>query len=120
MAFDLCGKNLDIALIESSGPVLQNAQDALDLIMSVCYETGLLKCILPKERLSPAFFSLRTGLAGEVLQKFINYHMKVAIVGDYAGYKSGPLRDFIYESNNGRDIFFVGTVADAIKRLEDA
>lgn len=52
------------------------------------------------------FFILSTGIAGEILQKFINYHLKIAIVGDYSRYTSKPLKDFIYESNNGNSILF--------------
>ena len=33
--------------------------------------------------------------------------MKLAIIGDFSGYTSKPLRDFIYESNNGNQVFFV-------------
>lgn len=53
------------------------------------------------------FFILRTQLAGEILQKFINYQAKLAIYGDYTKYTSKPLKDFIYESNKGNDFFFV-------------
>ncbi|WP_083996437.1 DUF4180 domain-containing protein [Desulfosporosinus acididurans] len=52
------------------------------------------------------FFDLKTKLAGEILQKFVNYHVRIAIVGDFSGYKSKSLKDFIYESNNGKDVFF--------------
>ena len=43
---------------------------------------------------------------GEVLQKFVNYQTKVAIYGDYTKYTSKPLKDFMYESNKGNNIFF--------------
>ena len=46
--------------------------------------------------------------------------MKVAIVGDFSGYKSKPLRDFIYESNNGKHVFFLGSEAEAIDKLSRA
>ncbi len=54
------------------------------------------------------------------MQKFINYHVKVAIWGDYSRYTSKPLKDFIYESNNGRDFFFVETKEEAIRKLAGA
>ena len=38
-------------------------------------------------------------------------------VGDFSGYTSKPLKDFIYESNKGRDIFFVSSEEDAIEKL---
>jgi len=42
---------------------------------------------------------------GEVLQKFVNYQTKVAIYGDYTKYTSKPIKDFMYESNKGYNIF---------------
>ncbi len=61
-----------------------------------------------------------SGIAGEILQKFINYHAKLAIIGDFSGYTSKPLKDFIYESNNGKDVFFVGSEQEAVERLTQA
>ena len=63
---------------------------------------------------------MSTGLAGAVLQKFINYGAKLAVYGDYSGYTSKPLRDFIRESNHGKDFFFVSTMKEAVQRLTDA
>ncbi len=60
---------------------------------------------------------LSKGLAGEILQKFINYQVKFAIYGDYSKYTSKPLKDFIYESNNGKDIFFVENEEEAMDKL---
>ena len=62
-------------------------------------------------------FILSTGIAGEILQKLTNYQVKVAIYGDYSHYSSKPLHDFIYESNHGKDFFFVGTKEEAIQKL---
>ncbi len=63
------------------------------------------------------FFILSTGMAGEILQKFINYGVRFAIYGDFSGYTSKPLHDFIYESNCGKDIFFQDTKENAIEKL---
>lgn len=60
---------------------------------------------------------LSTGIAGEILQKFVNYQCKLAIFGDYSGYTSKPLKDFIYESNNGSHVFFVETEEEAVIAL---
>ena len=72
---------------------------------------------MSKEAVAEDFFILRTRLAGDILQKFINYKMKIAIYGDYSNYTSKTLRDFIYESNAGRDVFFVATREEALDRL---
>jgi hypothetical protein len=63
------------------------------------------------------FFVLSTRIAGEILQKFITYQFKLAIVGDFSGYTSKPLKEFIYESNKGKEIFFVSSEEDAIEKL---
>lgn len=47
----------------------------------------------------------------------INYHVKFAVYGDFSVYTSKPLQDFIYESNNGKDIFFARDEDDAVDRL---
>ena len=62
----------------------------------------------------------RTGLAGEILQKFTNYQIKAAVYGDYSRYTSKPLRDFIFESNRGGQFFFVATREEAIQKLRAA
>ena len=98
-------------------PVSQSG-DAMELIASARYETGCEALILPKEALSEDFFRLTTGLAGEVLQKFVNYQMKVAILGDFSGYTSKPLQDFIRESNRGKTVFFLATEAEALHKLK--
>ncbi len=51
------------------------------------------------------------------MQKFINYDVKAAIYGDYSRYTNKPLKDFIYESNQGKDVFFVPTKEEAFSKL---
>jgi hypothetical protein len=108
---------INIALVESDEIVISDVQSALDFMVTVQYETGCDRIILNKEAVAPEFFVLSSRLAGDVLQKYANYHVKLAIVGDYSGYTSKPLKDFIYESNAGRDFFFVETVDEAIEKL---
>lgn len=107
----------EIAIVKSDSVHISNVQSALDFMMSVNYETGSHSIVINKEAVIEDFFILSTKIAGEILQKFIDYHFKLAIVGDFSGYTSKPLKDFIYESNKGRNIFFVSSVEDAIKRL---
>lgn len=73
--------------------------------------------MISKQLIAEDFFVLSTGFAGEVLQKFVNYDGRIAIYGDYSHYTSKPLKDFIYESNKGKDIFFVATKDEAIDKL---
>ena len=110
-------KNVDIALVSSDEKVIVDTQSALDLAMTVKYETGTNKIIMEKQNIADEFFVLSSGMAGEILQKFINYHIKIAIYGDYSKYTSKPLKDFIYESNKGKDVFFVSTLDEAVDML---
>ena len=106
-----------VAIIQSEEPVIIDTQSALDLMATVKYETGRDCIAVPKSAVAKDFFVLSTGIAGEILQKFVTYHVKLAIVGDFSQYTSKPLRDFIYESNNGSHVFFVGTEDEAIAKL---
>lgn len=106
-----------ITQVETEETLITDVQSALDLMATVRYETGADRMILPKVALDERFFVLSSGLAGDILQKFVNYQLKIAIVGDYSGYNSKPLRDFIYESNNGSHVFFVATVEEALEKL---
>ena len=113
-------KSVKIALIRGREQVLTDPQTALDLIVTVKYETGCSRIALPKEAVAGDFFVLSTRLAGEILQKFINYQSKLAIYGDFSRYTSKPLKDFIYESNRGADVFFAADEADALEKLAAA
>ena len=105
------------ALAEDDNIVITDAQSAIDLLMSAKYDVGTKNIVISKKLISEDFFILSTGLAGEILQKFINYGGRIAIYGDYSHYTSKPLKDFIYESNKGKDIFFVSTKDEAIDIL---
>lgn len=100
--------------IASDTPSLCSADDVLDLAISARYETGADRLVLEKSAFCDDFFVLRTGLAGEALQKLINYHFKLAIVGDFSQITSKALRDFIRESNRGKNVCFVASYDDAI------
>ena len=108
-----------IAVVSSEEPVIVDSQSALDLLMTAKYELGTKAVAIDKKLIEERFFVLSSGLAGEVLQKFINYGGKIAIYGDFSHYTSKPLRDFIYESNKGKDIFFLGSAEEAVRRLAE-
>lgn len=110
----------NIAVVSGDNIAVTDAQSALDLAMTVKYETGAERIAIDKKVICEDFFILSTGIAGEILQKFINYHVKAAIYGDFSHYTSKPLKDFIYESNNGNDFFFVSSKEEAIQKLEQA
>ncbi len=111
-----------VALAQDEAPFLTDVQSALDLIAAVHYEAQADRVALRMEAVSTDFFRLGTGLAGEILQKFINYGTKLAVAGDFERLRanSAPLDAFIEESNRGNDVFFVGSEAEAVARLLDA
>ncbi len=109
--------NFICAVVESDDVVITDAQSALDLLMSAKYDVGTKNIVIDKKLITEDFFILSRGLAGEILQKYVNYGGRIAIYGDYSHYTSKPLKDFIYESNKGKDVFFVSTEDDAVDML---
>ena len=104
-------------MIHNEEKVITDTSSALDLLMSAKYEVGSKNIAISKSLISDDFFILSSGFAGEMLQKYINYGGRIAIYGDYSHYTSKPLHDFIYESNKGRDVFFVTTLDEAVEKL---
>lgn len=105
-----------IAELVSEELIINNNEDGLDLLGNLYYQ-GFDKILIHEENLTPDFFDLKNGIAGEILQKFSNYRVRLAIVGDFSKYTSKSVNDFIYESNKGKQIVFVGSVTDAIRIL---
>ncbi len=108
--------NIKIASIISSD-IISNAQAAVDLMMTVKFQSDVKNIVIAKELFADRFFVLSSGLAGEILQKFVNYNFCVAIYGDFSKYTSKPLKDFIYESNNGHSVFFADSLDDAVEKI---
>jgi len=74
---------------------------------------------VPVERLADGFLDLSTRLAGEVIQKFTNYRIRLAFIGDISARleASHSLRDFVYESNKGQQVWFLNDRAALDTRL---
>jgi len=106
-----------IAEVQSEEIVIKTVQDVLDLFSNCCYSNDARKIIISEKNLTPEFFDLKTKIAGEILQKFVNYKVEIAIVGDFSKYTSKSLKDFIYESNKHKKINFVDSVDKAVKIL---
>ncbi|MFC5409073.1 DUF4180 domain-containing protein [Larkinella bovis] len=107
---------VDLAELRSDQFVIQQVQDALDLLANCAYQ-GAEKIIVQEKHLTPGFFDLKTGLAGDILQKFSTYRIQLAVVGDFSKFTSQSLRDFMYESNQVGRINFVASVDEAIAKL---
>lgn len=105
-----------IAVVDAQGGMIDNEQDALDLMAEAGY-SGASAIILHADNLPAEFFDLKTRLAGDILQKFSNYRMKLAIIGSFDGYQSESLAAFIRESNRGNLVFFAPDHEKAMKYL---
>ncbi|MFK4468417.1 DUF4180 domain-containing protein [Bacillus sp. RC252] len=108
---------INIAVVRNDTVLISDVQSALDFMATVQYEADSKWIVINKSLISESFFDLKTRLAGDILQKFINYSVKIAIVGDFSMYASKSLKDFIYECNKGKDIFFLATEQQAIEKL---
>ena len=109
----------EVAVVDSDELLITDVQSALDFVMTVKYETGCTNIAVNKNAVINDFFILSTCLAGEILQKFINYGVRFAIYGDFSKYTSQPLKDFMYESNNGNDIYFQPDASLAVDKLSE-
>jgi hypothetical protein len=107
-----------IAIAELTDEFFQiiRPQDVLDMFGDLMAR-DCDRIIIHERNLHADFFDLKTRLAGEVLQKFSNYRVKLAIVGDFAKYQSKSLQDFISESNKSNYVFFTDNMDSAIQRL---
>lgn len=105
-----------IAEVTSDRILIHTPDDGLQLMVDLYYQ-GYGEMILHARNITPEFFDLKTGIAGEILQKFTTYRVRLAIVGDFTRYESKSLRDFIFESNKGRQVNFVPSVEEALARL---
>jgi hypothetical protein len=106
----------EIAEIISDKIIIQNVEDALDVLGNAYYQ-GFDKIIIHQRNLTGDFFDLKNKMAGEILQKFSNYRVHLAIVGDFSKYTSKSLKDFIYESNKGKHVNFVASSSEALNSL---
>lgn len=83
--------------VVTEGTAIIDATSAMELAMTVRYETGCSRIAIDKKQVCGDFFILSTQLAGEVLQKFINYRVKMAI---YAIIPTTPASRCMISSTN--------------------
>lgn len=101
-----------VYVCHADGPMLDGERAATDIIGD-SYACHPAVVAIPVERLAPDFLTLGNRIAGNVIQKFVNYGVAVAFVGDVSGAvaASTALRDFVRESNRGRHVWFVDDMA---------
>jgi hypothetical protein len=102
----------------ADGPVISTDRHAVDLIADA-HGRGAALVVLPIERLAPEFFQLRTGVAGEIAQKFVTYRMRLAVLGDVSGHlaRSETFASFVGETNLGSQLWFLADRNELDARL---
>lgn len=98
----------NVLLLPAEGPALESERDATDVIGET-FGAAVELVAIPVTRLSADFFVLSTRKAGLFIQKFTNYRIRLAIVGEIGAElaASQALADFVRESNRGRQVWFV-------------
>jgi hypothetical protein len=103
-----------ITLINDETLVIKDPGSFLGLL----YSTDDLTIVLQKENLDPSFYDLRSGLAGEILQKVSNYRRRLIILGDFENLSSKSLRDLIIECNRTGHVIFSRDMERAVELLK--
>ena len=108
---------VSVLLCDAEGAPIAGPQDALDLI-GAAY-AGAEVVAIPADRLDDDFYRLSTGVAGEIMQKFVNYRIRLVVLGDVSAHvaASNPLRDLVRESNRGDHVWFLATLDELDARL---
>ncbi|MFJ6568459.1 DUF4180 domain-containing protein [Streptomyces sp. NPDC091292] len=111
--------DVPVLMCPADGEPIGGERDALDLIGDAGYQ-GARWVAVPVERFDPAFFQLRTRIAGDIIQKFANYRLGLAIIGDISSHTeaSSALRDFVRECNRGQQMWFLTDEDELAERLK--
>lgn len=109
---------LRVLVFAGEGDKLAAARDANTFLSDTWAQDATL-AVIPVSRLGDDFLDLKTRIAGEVIQKFVNYQIHLTILGDISAWAdtSKPLRDFVYETNRGRSLWFIRDLAELEQRL---
>lgn len=107
-----------VLALEASDGMLASVRDFTDLIGDAMSERAGVVAI-PAVQITDDFYQLRTGVAGEVLQKLVNYRIKLAIIGDVSAWaaQSNAFRDLVVELERGTDVLIVPDAASLERRL---
>jgi hypothetical protein len=109
-----------VLVCDQAGPPVATVADALDLIGAAFL--GAEVVAVPASRLGDDFFALGTRFAGEIMQKFVNYRLRLAVVGDISRHlaASAALRALVHESNRAEHVWFVPDLDALDARLAGA
>lgn len=104
-----------IELISTTEP-LTTENDALDLI-ALCWEHETNALMIHYASLSEDFFKLKTKVAGNIIQKFINYGIKAATIVPQEIIQKGRFKEMAVETNQGNHFRLYESKEEAEKWL---
>ncbi|GAA4780665.1 hypothetical protein GCM10023200_12400 [Actinomycetospora chlora] len=107
-----------VLVLDATGPAIAGDEAVLDVVGQALGD-GAEVVAIPASRLDPAFAQLASGVAGAVVQKFVNYRLRLVVVGTL-GATSGPVADWVREANRGRELWFVADLDELDARLNAA
>jgi DNA-binding PadR family transcriptional regulator len=105
-------KNTKYIEVFSCETPVKTEQDALELV-ALCGENDTNLLMIHDEALSEDFFKLKTGVAGAVLQKFINYSVKAAIIIPDQSRLGPKFMELVSEANKGNQYRIFASGAEA-------
>lgn len=113
--------DVTVLMCEAEGEIIASERDALDCIGDASYQ-GAEWVVIPVERFDETFFRLSTRVAGEIIQKFVQYRVGIVVLGDISRHTeaSSALRDFVRECNRGRQTWFLADAEELRVRLTGA
>lgn len=103
----------EIAYCQMKNNIIKTPSEFLEVILNSQSET----IIIDKKNIADDFFDLKTGFAGECLQKISNYQRRLIILGDFTNLTSKSLNALIYECNKNGKIIFASDSVSAIELL---
>jgi len=91
---------VNVLVCAPKGKRFESERDVTDLI-GKAYEDFCEFVVIPVERLTDEFFQLKTRIAGEIAQKFVNYRIHLVVLGDISNHveQSASLAAFVKESD---------------------
>jgi PadR family transcriptional regulator AphA len=114
MNYRIIDKNGKIYIELLPGTILKSENDAVETV-GWCGESQTQLLMLHENNLAAEFFDLKTGLAGAILLKWVNYHVRAALVINPERLGQGKFYEFAIETNRGRQFY----VANDRQEAED-
>ena len=106
-----------VLVVDAGGDPI-DGRAARDLVAEA-FAAGATMLAIPVGRLEPAFFDLRSGVAGDILQVSATYRTRLAIVGELPkpAASSNAFAALVRESNAGTQHWFVASLDALRERL---